>query len=52
MILLVVENTVVLILSGIMHPLDSTALDTEEGVWDLTMSIINLRGVWWDVSML
>ena len=52
MILLVVENTVVLILSGIMHPHDSTALGTEEGVWDLTMSIINLRGVWWDVSML
>ena len=51
MILLVVENTVVLI-SGIMYSHDSTALGTEEGVWDLTMSIINLRGVWWDVSML
>lgn len=33
-------------LSGIMHPHDSTALDTEEGIWDLTMQI-NLKGVWW-----
>ncbi|KAF8590245.1 NAD(P)-binding protein [Ramaria rubella] len=32
--------------SGIMHPNDSTALDTEEGIWDLTMQI-NLKGVWW-----
>jgi NAD(P)-dependent dehydrogenase (short-subunit alcohol dehydrogenase family) len=29
-----------------MHPHDSTALDTEEGIWDLTMQI-NLKGVWW-----
>ena len=46
MILLVVENRVVFMLSGIMHPHDSTALGTEEGVWDLTM-LINLKGVWW-----
>jgi len=32
--------------AGIMHPRDSTALDTEEGIWDLTM-LINLKGVWW-----
>ena len=29
-----------------MHPNDSTALDTEERIWDLTMQI-NLKGVWW-----
>jgi len=29
-----------------MHPSDSTALDTEERIWDLTMQI-NLKGVWW-----
>ncbi|TDL29059.1 short-chain dehydrogenase [Rickenella mellea] len=32
--------------AGIMHPNDSTALDTDEKVWDLTMQV-NLKGVWW-----
>lgn len=31
---------------GIMHPRDSTALDTDEAVWDLTMQV-NVKGVWW-----
>ncbi|GJJ07750.1 hypothetical protein Clacol_001955 [Clathrus columnatus] len=31
--------------AGIMHPEDSTALDTEESIWDLTMQI-NVKGVW------
>ncbi|MEM7201109.1 MAG: glucose 1-dehydrogenase [Planctomycetota bacterium] len=31
--------------AGIMHPADAGAIDTEESVWDLTMSI-NLKGVW------
>ncbi|TFY71954.1 hypothetical protein EVG20_g1039 [Dentipellis fragilis] len=32
--------------SGIMHPEDDNALNTEERIWDLTMQI-NLKGVWW-----
>lgn len=32
--------------SGIMHPDDDDALNTEERIWDLTMQI-NLKGVWW-----
>lgn len=32
--------------SGIMHPDDDDAVNTEEHVWDLTMKI-NLKGVWW-----
>jgi NAD(P)-dependent dehydrogenase (short-subunit alcohol dehydrogenase family) len=32
--------------AGIMHPDDDNALNTEEKIWDLTMSI-NLKGVWW-----
>ncbi|KAF8527621.1 mitochondrial 3-hydroxyacyl-CoA-dehydrogenase [Hysterangium stoloniferum] len=32
--------------AGIMHASDSTALDTDEAIWDLTMQI-NLKGVWW-----
>lgn len=31
---------------GIMHPADDNALNTEERIWDLTMTI-NLKGVWW-----
>ncbi|KAJ7638581.1 hypothetical protein FB45DRAFT_741466 [Roridomyces roridus] len=31
---------------GIMHPEDDNALNTEERIWDLTMTI-NLKGVWW-----
>ncbi|KAF7973204.1 hypothetical protein HWV62_15791 [Athelia sp. TMB] len=31
---------------GIMHPEDDNALNTEEKIWDLTMTI-NLKGVWW-----
>ncbi|KAI0771955.1 short-chain dehydrogenase [Trametes elegans] len=30
----------------IMHPEDDNALNTEERIWDLTMSI-NVKGVWW-----
>ncbi|KAF7981593.1 hypothetical protein HWV62_32644 [Athelia sp. TMB] len=33
-------------LLGIMHPEDDNALNTEEKIWDLTMTI-NLKGVWW-----
>lgn len=33
-------------LSGIMHPEDDNALNTEERIWDLTMGI-NVKGVWW-----
>ena len=33
-------------LSGIMHPADDNALNTEERIWDLTMQI-NVKGVWW-----
>lgn len=29
-----------------MHPADDGALNTEERIWDLTMTI-NLKGVWW-----
>lgn len=29
-----------------MHPEDDNALNTEEKIWDLTMTI-NLKGVWW-----
>lgn len=29
-----------------MHPADDNALNTEERIWDLTMTI-NLKGVWW-----
>jgi NAD(P)-dependent dehydrogenase (short-subunit alcohol dehydrogenase family) len=32
--------------AGIMHPADDNALNTEEKIWDLTMSV-NLKGVWW-----
>ncbi|KDE09127.1 glucose 1-dehydrogenase [Microbotryum lychnidis-dioicae p1A1 Lamole] len=32
--------------AGIMHPADDHALNTEERIWDLTMTI-NLKGVWW-----
>jgi NAD(P)-dependent dehydrogenase (short-subunit alcohol dehydrogenase family) len=32
--------------AGIMHPADDNALNTEEGIWDLTMTV-NLKGVWW-----
>lgn len=32
--------------SGIMHPEDDNALNTEERIWDLTMQI-NVKGVWW-----
>jgi NAD(P)-dependent dehydrogenase (short-subunit alcohol dehydrogenase family) len=32
--------------AGIMHPADDNALNTEEKIWDLTMTI-NLKGVWW-----
>ncbi|KAJ7781547.1 hypothetical protein B0H16DRAFT_624052 [Mycena metata] len=32
--------------AGIMHPADDNALNTEERIWDLTMTI-NLKGVWW-----
>ncbi|KAH7931279.1 NAD(P)-binding protein [Leucogyrophana mollusca] len=32
--------------AGIMHPEDDTALNTEENIWDLTMTI-NVKGVWW-----
>ncbi|KAH9947303.1 short-chain dehydrogenase [Amylocystis lapponica] len=32
--------------AGIMHPDDDNALNTEERVWDLTMTI-NVKGVWW-----
>ncbi|KZT12903.1 short-chain dehydrogenase [Laetiporus sulphureus 93-53] len=32
--------------AGIMHPEDDNALNTEERIWDLTMSI-NVKGVWW-----
>jgi NAD(P)-dependent dehydrogenase (short-subunit alcohol dehydrogenase family) len=31
---------------GIMHPADDNALNTEEKIWDLTMTV-NLKGVWW-----
>jgi NAD(P)-dependent dehydrogenase (short-subunit alcohol dehydrogenase family) len=31
---------------GIMHPADDNALNTDEKIWDLTMTI-NLKGVWW-----
>jgi NAD(P)-dependent dehydrogenase (short-subunit alcohol dehydrogenase family) len=34
------------LLSGIMHPDDDDALNTEERIWDLTLQI-NLKGVWW-----
>ena len=29
-----------------MHPEDDNALNTEERIWDLTMSV-NTKGVWW-----
>lgn len=29
-----------------MHPADDNALNTEEKIWDLTMTI-NVKGVWW-----
>lgn len=29
-----------------MHPADDNAINTEEKIWDLTMTI-NLKGVWW-----
>lgn len=29
-----------------MHPEDDNALNTEERIWDLTMSV-NVKGVWW-----
>lgn len=29
-----------------MHPDDDNALNTEERIWDLTMSV-NVKGVWW-----
>jgi len=32
--------------TGIMHAEDDNALNTEERIWDLTMSI-NVKGVWW-----
>ncbi|KAG8218824.1 hypothetical protein J3R82DRAFT_4502 [Butyriboletus roseoflavus] len=32
--------------AGIMHPDDDNALNTEERIWDLTMSV-NAKGVWW-----
>lgn len=32
--------------AGIMHPEDDNALNTEERIWDLTMTI-NVKGVWW-----
>jgi len=32
--------------AGIMHSEDDTALNTEERIWDLTMTI-NVKGVWW-----
>ncbi|KAI6164979.1 hypothetical protein EDD17DRAFT_1802634 [Pisolithus thermaeus] len=32
--------------AGIMHPNDDNALNTEERIWDLTMTI-NVKGVWW-----
>ncbi|KAI6122755.1 hypothetical protein EV401DRAFT_1315155 [Pisolithus croceorrhizus] len=32
--------------AGIMHPNDDDALNTEERIWDLTMTI-NVKGVWW-----
>ncbi|KAF8558798.1 NAD(P)-binding protein [Imleria badia] len=32
--------------AGIMHPEDDNALNTEERIWDLTMSV-NVKGVWW-----
>lgn len=32
--------------TGIMHPADDNALNTEERIWDLTMQI-NVKGVWW-----
>ena len=32
--------------TGIMHHDDDNALNTEERIWDLTMTI-NLKGVWW-----
>lgn len=32
--------------TGIMHPEDDNALNTEERIWDLTMTI-NVKGVWW-----
>ncbi|KAL8290027.1 hypothetical protein RQP46_002966 [Phenoliferia psychrophenolica] len=32
--------------AGIMHPADDNAINTEEKIWDLTMTI-NLKGVWW-----
>ncbi|KIM83812.1 hypothetical protein PILCRDRAFT_68967 [Piloderma croceum F 1598] len=31
---------------GIMHPADDNALNTDEKIWDLTMTV-NLKGVWW-----
>ena len=34
------------LITGIMHPEDDNALNTEERIWDLTMQI-NLKGVWW-----
>lgn len=32
--------------TGIMHQDDDNALNTEEWIWDLTMSV-NVKGVWW-----
>jgi len=32
--------------AGIMHPADDNALNTDEKIWDLTMTV-NLKGVWW-----
>jgi len=32
--------------AGIMHPEDDNALNTEERIWDLTLSV-NTKGVWW-----
>ncbi|KAI9597933.1 hypothetical protein BDF19DRAFT_420244 [Syncephalis fuscata] len=32
--------------AGIMHPKDDNALNTDESIWDLTMTI-NVKGVWW-----
>ncbi|KAF9247125.1 hypothetical protein BU15DRAFT_69965 [Melanogaster broomeanus] len=32
--------------AGIMHPEDDNALNTEERIWDLTMTV-NVKGVWW-----
>ncbi|KAI6151803.1 hypothetical protein BKA82DRAFT_4103572 [Pisolithus tinctorius] len=34
------------IMVRIMHPNDDNALNTEERIWDLTMTI-NVKGVWW-----